>query len=49
MSSKYNDGEHAMHSKIYNIEIMSNDKADKVMNRFLYQLLIDIKLDWKHQ
>ena len=31
VSSKYNDGEHVMHSKIYNIEIMSNDKADKVI------------------
>ena len=39
MSSKYNDEEHAMHSKSDNIEVMINDKADEVIEEFLQSLL----------
>ena len=38
ISSKDNDEEHAIHSKIDNIEIMINDEADEVVKK-LFKLL----------
>ena len=37
-----------MHSKSGNIEIMTNDKADKVSEEIFESIFIDIKFDWKH-
>ena len=39
MSSKDNDEEHVMHSKSDNIKIMSNDKADEVIEELFQSLL----------
>ena len=41
-----NDEEHVMHSKSDNIEIMTNDVADKVINTFLIHFKKDIKKIW---
>ena len=49
VSSKDNDGEHAMHSTSDDIDIMINYKADEVFENLLNNFLIDLKLDWKHQ
>ena len=49
ISAKDNDEERVIHSKIDNIEIMINHKADKVMEELFNHLLRDTKLDWKHQ
>ena len=38
VSSKYNDEKCVMHSKSHNIEIMTNDKADKVTEELFESL-----------
>ena len=40
--SKDNDGERVMHSKSDNIEIMINDKADEVIEKFFNQFSLGI-------
>ena len=47
-SFRDNDQEHIMHSKVNNIEIMINAKADEVIEELFKSLEKDIKLDWKH-
>ena len=42
ISSKDNDGERVMHSKNDNIEIMINDKADEVTEKFFNQFSLGI-------
>ena len=42
ISSKDNDGERVMHSKSDNIEIMINDKADEVTEKFFNQFSLGI-------
>ena len=42
ISSKDNDGECVMHSKNDNIEIMINDKADEVTEKFFNQFSLGI-------
>ena len=46
-----NDQEHIMHSKVNNIEIMINVKADEVIEELFKSIekRYQIKLDWKHQ
>ena len=38
-----------MHSKSHNIEIIINDKGDKLLEYFSNTFLIGIKLHWKHK
>ena len=49
MFSKDIDEEHAMHSKIDNIEIMINNRADEVIEDFLNHFFLDIKCALKNQ
>ena len=44
ISSLDNEEKHLMHSKSGNMEIMINDKADKVIEEFLIHLKIDIRI-----
>ena len=43
ISSKDNDEEHVMHSENDNIEIMINDKAEPIFNR--YQIRLEQKME----
>ena len=38
-----------MRSKSDTIEIVINDKANKVVKECFQSLFLDIKVDWKHQ
>ena len=50
ISSKYdNDGEHEMHSKSDNIEIMMNDEADEIIEGHFELLKKRYKKSWKNQ
>ena len=49
ISSKDNDEACVTHSKSDNIEIMINDKADKVIEELISHFVLGNKLDWTHQ
>ena len=49
MSSKDNDEERVMQPKIDNIELMIYVNAGEFLKNFSNHVLIDIKLDSKHQ
>ena len=42
-----NDEGHVTHSKSGNMEIMINNKSDKLLKNFLNHFIIDIKIIWK--
>ena len=48
ISSKDNDEERVIHSKIDNIDIMINDKADEVLEEIFKSLRNRIKIIWKN-
>ena len=48
ISSKDNDEECVIHSKIDNIDIMINDKADEVLEEIFKSLRNRIKIIWKN-
>ena len=49
ISSKDTDEQHVIHSESDNIEIMTNNKGDEVLEELFNHLFLDIKLGWKHQ
>ena len=49
ISSKDNDEECVIHSKIDNIDIMINDKADEVLEEIFKSLRNRIKIIWKNR
>ena len=49
ISSKDNDEERVIHSKIDNIDIMINDKADEVLEEIFKSLRNRIKIIWKNR
>ena len=49
ISSKDNDEEHVIHSKIDNIDIIINDKADEVIEEIFKSLRNRIKIIWKNR
>ena len=49
ISSKDNDEEHVIHSKIDNIDIIINDKADEVIEETFKSLRNRIKIIWKNR
>ena len=48
ISSKDNDEERVIHSKIDNIDIMINDKADEVLEEIFKSLRNRTKIIWKN-
>ena len=49
ISSKNNDEERVIHSKIDNIDIIINDKADEVIEEIFKSLRNRIKIIWKNR
>ena len=49
ISSKNNDEERVIHSKIDNIDIIINDKADEVIEEIFNSLRNRIKIIWKNR